>query len=73
VTAVSNVPTVALVVIGLIVLILVLVRVLRTLRQFTRTVSMVSTNTQDRAGLLRARSAALRVAVDQRRHPSETL
>jgi len=71
VTGVSDyVPTIALVVIGLLVLAVVLVRLLRVLRQFNQTVSMVSTNTQDRAGLLRARSAALRVAVRQRRHPS---
>ena len=69
VTGVSDyVPTIALVVIGLLVLAVVLVRLLRVLRQFNQTVSMVSTNTRDRAGLLRARSAALRVAFGQRHH-----
>jgi hypothetical protein len=64
---VSNVPVIALIVLGLLVFAVVLIRVLRVLRRFNQTVSMVSTNAQDRTGLLRARSAALRVAVKQRR------
>jgi hypothetical protein len=65
---VSNTLTViALIVLGLLVLAAILIRVLRVLRRFNQTVSMVTTNTQDRTGLLRARSAALRVAVGQRR------
>jgi hypothetical protein len=68
---VSYIPTAALIVLGLIVLTVVLVNLRCTLRRFNQTVSMVSTDTRDRAGLLRARSAALRVAVGQRHSPSE--
>jgi hypothetical protein len=64
----AYVPTIGLVVIGMLVLAVVLVRLVRVLRQFNQTVSMVSTNTRDRGGLLRARSAALRVAFGQRHH-----
>ncbi|WP_020659713.1 bacteriophage holin [Amycolatopsis benzoatilytica] len=52
---------------GVLLLVLLLVRIFGVLRRFRRTVSMVSTRTQDRAGLIRARSAALRVAVAERR------
>jgi hypothetical protein len=68
---VYNIPTAALVVLGLIVLTVVLVNLWTTLRRFNQTVSMVSTNTRDRAGLIRARSAAVRVAVGQRHSPSK--
>jgi hypothetical protein len=68
---VSYLPTVVLLAAGLLVLIVLLVRTLRVLRGFRRTMSMVATNTQDRTGLLRARSAALRVAVAQRRAAPE--
>ncbi|MFD9890570.1 bacteriophage holin [Amycolatopsis sp. NPDC059027] len=61
-----------LVVAGFLLLALVLVRVRRALRTYRRTVSMVSTNTQDRAGLLRARTAAVRVAINQRRPAPKT-
>jgi hypothetical protein len=71
VTNVAYVPTIVLVAIGLVLLITLLVRVRGIFRLFGQTVSVVATNTQDRTGLLRARSAALRVAVAQRRHPSE--
>jgi hypothetical protein len=64
---VSTVPAIALIVFGLLVFVLVLIRLLRVLRQFKQAMSMVTTNTQDRTGMLRARSAALRVAVKQRR------
>ncbi|HEY2058175.1 bacteriophage holin [Amycolatopsis sp. NBC_01480] len=64
-------PTVVLLAAGLLVLIVLLVRTLRVLRGFRRTMSMVATNTQERTGLLRARSAALRVAVVQRREAPE--
>jgi Tfp pilus assembly protein PilX len=64
---VSNVLALVLVVLGLLVLAVILIRVLRVLRRFNQTVSMVATNTQDRTGLLRARSAALRAAGKQRR------
>jgi uncharacterized membrane protein len=67
VITVSNIPAYALVVLGLLVLAVMLIRLLRVLRRFNQTVSMVATNTQDRTGLLRARSAALGVAVRQRR------
>ncbi|GLY37096.1 hypothetical protein Amsp01_031200 [Amycolatopsis sp. NBRC 101858] len=64
-------PTVVLVAIGLLLLVLLLVRTVKVLRGFKQTASMVATNTQDRAGLLRARSAALRVAFAQRRRNPE--
>ncbi|WP_284744967.1 bacteriophage holin [Amycolatopsis sp. RTGN1] len=64
-------PTVVLVAIGLLLLVLLLVRTVKVLRGFQQTASMVATNTQDRAGLIRARSAALRVAFAQRRRKPE--
>jgi hypothetical protein len=64
-------PTVVLVAIGLLLLVLLLVRTVKVLRGFKQTASMVATNTQDRAGLIRARSAALRVAFAQRRRKPE--
>jgi uncharacterized protein YoxC len=64
-------PTVVLVAIGLLLLVLLLVRTVKVLRRFKQTASMVATNTQDRAGLVRARSAALRVAFAQRRRKPE--
>jgi hypothetical protein len=64
-------PTVVLVAIGLLLLVLLLVRTVKVLRRFNQTASMVATNTQDRAGLVRARSAALRVAFAQRRRKPE--
>ncbi|QRP49987.1 bacteriophage holin [Amycolatopsis sp. FDAARGOS 1241] len=67
----SYLPTYVLLAAGLLVLILLLVRTIRVLRGFRRTVSMVAEDTQDRTGLIRARSAALRVAVAQRREAPE--
>ncbi|WP_410566605.1 bacteriophage holin [Amycolatopsis sp. cmx-4-61] len=64
-------PTVALVVIGLALLVVLLVRTAKVLRAFRRTASMVAAHTQDRAGLVRARSAALRVAFAQRHRKPE--
>ena len=64
-------PTVVLVAIGLLLLVLLLVRTIKVLRGFKQTASMVATNTQDRAGLIRARSAALRVAFAERRRKPE--
>ncbi|WP_410617482.1 bacteriophage holin [Amycolatopsis sp. lyj-109] len=64
-------PTAVLIAIGLAVLVVLLVRTVKVLRAFRQTASMVATNTQDRAGLVRARSAALRVAFAQRRHKPE--
>ncbi|MCR6482230.1 bacteriophage holin [Amycolatopsis sp. OK19-0408] len=64
-------PTIVLLAAGLVLLAILLVRTTRVLRGFRQTASMVATNTQDRAGLLRARSAALRVAFAQRRRKPE--
>ncbi|WP_206788315.1 bacteriophage holin [Amycolatopsis sp. MtRt-6] len=64
-------PTAVLIVLGLAVLVVLLVRTVKVLRAFRRTASMVATNTQDRAGLVRARAAGLRVAFAQRRHKAE--
>lgn len=64
-------PTVVLAAIGLLLLLLLLVRTVKVLRAFRRTASMVATNTQDRAGLIRARTAALRVAFAERRRSPE--
>ncbi|MFF0145842.1 hypothetical protein ATK36_1028 [Amycolatopsis sulphurea] len=60
-------PTFVLLAAGLLLLVLLLVRTFRLLRRLRHTVSMVTTDTQDQTGLLRARSAALRVAVAERR------
>ncbi|HWD02464.1 MAG TPA: bacteriophage holin [Amycolatopsis sp.] len=68
----SYLPTYVLLAAGLLILILLLARTFRVLRTFRRTVSMVAGHTQDRAGLIRARSAALRVSVAQRRDAAET-
>ncbi len=64
-------PTAVLLVLGLALLVVLLVRTAKVLRAFRRTTSMVATNTQDRAGLVRARAAGLRVAFAQRRHKAE--
>ncbi|GAA1986103.1 bacteriophage holin [Amycolatopsis minnesotensis] len=63
----SYLPSALLIVLGLVLLALIAVRAGKTLRRFRHTMSMVATNTQDRTGMLRARSAALRVAIDERR------
>ena len=65
------VPTIVLSSAGLLLLVVLLVRTRRLLRGFHQTASMVATNTQDRAGMIRARSAALRVAFAQRRRKPE--
>jgi hypothetical protein len=67
---VSYLPSIVLAVLGLILLGLLLFRVAKVLRRFRQATSMVATNTHDRTGLLRARSAALRVAIAQRRGAS---
>lgn len=67
----SYVPSLVLVVAGLILLVALLVKTVRVLRAFKQTASMVATNTQDRAGLIRARAAGLRVAFTQRRRGTE--
>ncbi|WP_253766555.1 bacteriophage holin [Goodfellowiella coeruleoviolacea] len=52
---------------GLAVLAAVGIRVFRSLRRFASTSRLVNDQVGDDVGLLKARSAALRVAVDQRR------
>ena len=64
-------PTAVLIALGLAVLVVLVVRTVKVLRAFRQTTSMVVTNTQDRAGLIRARTAALRVAFEQRRRKPE--
>jgi len=65
-------PSVALALAGLVLLVVLLVRTVGTLRRFSRTASMVTRDSGDRAGMLRARSAALRVAVDARHRGQAT-
>lgn len=67
----SYVPSLVLVVAGLVLLVALLMKTRRVLRAFRQTASMVATNTQDRAGLIRARTAGLRVAFTQRRRRTE--
>ncbi|RZQ63665.1 bacteriophage holin [Amycolatopsis suaedae] len=62
----SYLPSIALAVAGLVLLVVLLIRLVRGLRALRRTSSMVATDASDRAGLLRARYAAVRVAVTQR-------
>ncbi|MEU4524499.1 bacteriophage holin [Amycolatopsis sp. NPDC024027] len=64
-------PAAVLILIGLAGLVVLLVRTVKVLRAFRQTTSMVVTNTQDRAGLVRARSAGLRVAFARRRRKAE--
>jgi hypothetical protein len=71
VIAVPYLPTVVLAAAGLLLLVALVLRTVKALRAFRRTASMVAANTQDRAGLIRARSAGLRLAFAQRRHRSE--
>ncbi|WP_026361464.1 bacteriophage holin [Amycolatopsis nigrescens] len=68
----SYLPSIALAVLGILLLGVLLTRIFRLLRRFRHTMSMVATDTQDKAGLLRARSAAIRVAIQQRRDASAT-
>ncbi|MFB9903477.1 bacteriophage holin [Allokutzneria oryzae] len=56
-----------LVVAGLAVLLFVVVKVLRSLSRFGAAQAAVNRHFDDRAGLLRARSAALRVAIAERK------
>ncbi|SFW82184.1 bacteriophage holin [Amycolatopsis australiensis] len=64
-------PAIVLAALGVLLLLVLLARTGKVLRGFRRTASMVATNTQDRAGMLRARSAALRVAFAERRRKPE--
>jgi hypothetical protein len=63
----SYLPAVVLVVVGLSVLLLAGVRVSRGVRRFTRTADAVRHRIEDETGTLRARSAALRVAMKETR------
>jgi hypothetical protein len=68
---VSYLPSIVLAAAGLLIFAALVIRVARGLRRFRSTLSMVATNANDRAGLLRARSAGVRVAIGQRRRKSE--
>jgi hypothetical protein len=63
----SYLPTWIVVAVGLVLLVLVLVRVLRDVRRFGGTAAVVGARIEDRRGTLRARTAALRVAMKQTR------
>lgn len=60
-------PTAVLVALGLVLLVLVVVRTLGAVRRFTTAAAMVNGRVSDEAGVIRARSAAVSVAVAQRR------
>jgi len=60
--------SVALVVVGLLMLLAVLVRMRRTVRRFSDTAAEANLTVTDAFGLLRARRAALGVAIRERRH-----
>ncbi|MFI6094232.1 bacteriophage holin [Lentzea sp. NPDC051213] len=60
-------PTLALIALGLIVLVTISVRVLRSLRRFAGARTLVGDRVGDGVGLLKARSAALKVAFARRR------
>ncbi|ASR36401.1 hypothetical protein BAY61_16870 [Prauserella marina] len=61
-----------LVALGILVLVVITIRSARLLRRYGRTASMVSASTHDQLGLLRARVAAVKVAIGQRRGRSRT-
>ncbi|WP_236793027.1 bacteriophage holin [Amycolatopsis sp. GM8] len=67
----SYLPSILLAAVGLILLGVLLIAVVRGLRRFRSALSMVVTSTNDRAGLIRARSAGVRVALQQRRRVME--
>ncbi|MGW4207329.1 bacteriophage holin [Lentzea sp. NPDC004789] len=58
---------------GLIVLVAIVVRTVRSLRRFASTSTLVRDSVGDEVGLLKARSAALKVAFAQRRRPGKAL
>ncbi|WP_170068078.1 bacteriophage holin [Lentzea guizhouensis] len=60
-------PTLALIALGLVLLVLIGVRVIRSLRRFASTRTLVGDRFGDGVGLLKARSAALKVAIAGRR------
>ncbi|MCP3803718.1 bacteriophage holin [Allokutzneria sp. A3M-2-11 16] len=61
-----------LVVAGLVVLVVVAVKVFRSLSRFGAAYAAAGRHVDDRAGLLRARSAALKVAIAERRSTKST-
>jgi hypothetical protein len=63
----SYLPTWIVVVVGLLLLVMVLVRVSRDLRRFRRVAAAVNARLSDGTGTLRARSAALGVAMKETR------
>jgi len=60
-------PSLVLVVVGVVALVVIAVRVIRSLRRFAGASSLVSDRVGDGVGLLKARSAALGVALAERR------
>jgi hypothetical protein len=64
-------PTLALIALGLIVLVATGVRVIRSLRRFASTRTLVGDRVGDSVGLLKARRAALEVAIAGRRRPEQ--
>ena len=64
---VPSTPTLALIALGLIVLVAIGLRVIRSLRRFARARTLVGDRVGDGVGMLKARSAALKVAFAQRR------
>lgn len=62
------VVSLALVVVGLLMLLVAAVRVRRAVRRFTDTAAAANLRITDAFGLLRARKAALGVAIRERRH-----
>jgi hypothetical protein len=68
---VSYLPSIVVAVAGLVLLGVLLIPVVRGLRRFRAALSMVVTNTNKRTGLLKARSAGVRVALEQRRRVPE--
>ncbi|MET9232595.1 bacteriophage holin [Lentzea sp. NPDC003310] len=64
---VPSTPTLALIAAGLVALLVIAIRVLRSLRRFARARTLVGDRVGDRVGLLKARSAALKVAFAERR------
>jgi hypothetical protein len=63
----SYLPTWVVVAVGLVLLLAVLVPVMRTVRRFGATASAVNARIGDETGHLRARSAALRIAMKETR------
>jgi hypothetical protein len=64
-------PTLALIALGLIVLAAIGVRVIRSLRRLAAARTLVGDRVGDGVGLLKARSAALKVAFAERRRPEQ--